>query len=141
MSRFLSAFSAVPGIVVLTFVAIGCNKEEPEASAASEAPKAATAAAAVACGKKGQPDCPLQGWMKKNLKAAMKEENMGKVAEGLDQVASHVPDGYDDWKGIAEDGAKAARDNDVAAVKRACKTCHDQHQKQYRKERRTEPLI
>jgi cytochrome c551/c552 len=66
---------------------------------------------------------------------------MGKVAEGLDQVASHVPDGYDDWKEIAENGAKAARDNDVAAVKRACKTCHDQHQKRYRKERRTEPLI
>lgn len=151
MLRFPSTPPFLPSIVVVSFVAIACSKAEPEKSATSEAPVAASEAPASAdqapatgkppCGKKGQPDCPLQGWMKKNLKAALKEDDLAKVAEGLDKVASHAPDGYDDWKEIAMNGAKVARDNDTKGVKRQCKSCHDKYQKRYRKERRTEPLI
>jgi hypothetical protein len=139
------------GLLSSILAAGGCDRQEPveeTPSAAPAATQAATPAAAPAatppaatCGKKGMPDCPLQAWMKKNVKAPLKDKDTAKLAEALDQIAAHAPEGYADWKEIAMTGAKAARDDDIAAVKQQCKTCHDTHQKRYRKERRTEPLM
>jgi hypothetical protein len=88
-------------------------------------------AGGLACGTKPLPDCPMQAWMKANTGAAMQSKNFAALAAALDQVVKMQPPGYAGWAQIAQDGAKAARAQDIDAVKQSCKSCHGQFQKRF----------
>jgi hypothetical protein len=97
------------------------------------------------CGEKGQPDCPLQGWMDKNLQAPLDGGDLAKVAAGLEKAAGMVPDpkwndGATGWAKIAKEGAAAAKAGDTAGAKASCKSCHKAWRNQYKKEFRTKPV-
>jgi hypothetical protein len=106
---------------------------------ASAAPSGSTSAAAT-CGKKPLPDCPLQGWMKANTSAAMSAQNFDALEKAFNQIVNYAPPGYANWASISKDGAKAAHDQSVDAVKAACRGCHNQYQKKYRDEMRTRKI-
>ena len=44
------------------------------------------------CGDKGQPSCPLQGWMEKNVDDPMSDKDLATVAKSLEKVAKMAPD-------------------------------------------------
>jgi hypothetical protein len=97
------------------------------------------------CGEKGQPDCPLQGWMDKNLQAPLDAGDLAKVAAGLEKAAGMAPDpkwndGPNGWTKLAKDGAAAAKAGDAAGAKASCKSCHKAWRNQYKKEFRTKPV-
>lgn len=98
-----------------------------------------------ACGAKGQPSCPLQGWMEKNMDPAV-EKNDGKaLAEAFEKTAGFAPDpkwneGANSWSKIAKDGAAAAKGGDIAAAKKLCKSCHKAWRDKYKAEHRTKPV-
>lgn len=101
--------------------------------------------AGAACGRKGLPDCPLQGWMKANMNPPMKSSDWQGIAEALEHAAKLAPpdyakSGYTNWVSISEDGANAARAAELNAVKAACRGCHDQYKNKYRAEMRARPL-
>ena len=65
------------------------------------------------CGAKGQPSCPLQGWMEKNMGDPFDKKDLAKVAASLEKVATMAPDpkwndGPTGWSKIAKDAAAAA---------------------------------
>jgi len=115
----------------------GCSKSE----AAEIAGAAANPTGQGSCGDKDLPDCPLQGWMKATLKPYLTANDTARLAAALDQLADKAPPGFDGWRESAADAAKAARAGDTAAVKAACKHCHDQHREHFRKERRLQALF
>lgn len=88
------------------------------------------------CGAKGQPDCPLQGWMKDSVRVYMNAGDNSRLAASFDQLASRVPVGYTGWEASARRAAEAARKADTAAVKAECKSCHDQFRERFRSEMR-----
>jgi hypothetical protein len=109
------------------------------------------------CGAFGMPDCPLQGWMRQNMNPPMKAKDWQGMADALERAALLVPpdyvdgsadgrtsqtpkNGYANWVSIARDGANAARAAELDAVKAACRGCHEQYKKKYRKEMRLRPL-
>ena len=99
----------------------------------------------AACGEKGQPSCPLQGWMEKNMQDPMDKGDLKAVAASLEKAATLVPDpkwndGAKGWAKIAKDAAAAAKSGDTAAVKAACKSCHSAWRKQYKATYRTRPV-
>jgi hypothetical protein len=73
----------------------------------------------------------MQAWMKANTSAAMQSKNFPALAAALDQVVKMQPPGYAGWAKIAQDGAAAARAQDLDAVKASCKSCHGQFQKRF----------
>ena len=89
------------------------------------------------CGKKPLPDCPLQGWMKKNMEPAMSSTDFPDLATQLDKTATFAPPGMPNWASISKDGAKAARAADLGGVKASCRGCHDQYKNKYKTEMRT----
>lgn len=99
-------------------------------------------AGAGPCGEKGQPDCPLQEWMKRVVNKPYLAKDAPAVAEAFDKMVPLAPPGggYPNWVSISKDGAKAARAADLEAAKAACRGCHDQYKKKYRAELRTRPL-
>jgi len=97
------------------------------------------------CGEKGQPSCPLQGWMEKNVGDPMDAKDLAKVAASLEKVVKFVPDpkwneGDTGWAKIAKAGAAAAKAGDAAATGAACKACHKAWRNQYKKEFRMRPI-
>ena len=122
-----SPLLAVILLSVLTF-APGCSKDD-------EGPANAT------CGKKGLPDCPLQKWMKENMKPALDQNDTARLAQTFDQVAAHAPAGFTGWDTIAKKGADAARQGDIKTVKAECKACHDDLRSRFRQEIRDKPLF
>src|SRR5579885_2282746 len=79
------------------------------------------------CGGKENP-CPLQKWMRQNMAPANASGDMPALAAAFDKAATFAPDpswnGKDaktNWDAIAKAGAAAARANDVAGAKAACK--------------------
>jgi hypothetical protein len=83
------------------------------------------------------PKCPLQDWMEKHLKPAMKTNDPAKVAELLDQVAKMAPDGYEGWAKISSDAAAAVRaKKDLAPAKKSCTSCHEKFKKRWKTEDR-----
>jgi hypothetical protein len=117
-------------LVLSLLVAVpGCKKEE------DDGPPNAT------CGKKPLPDCPLQKWMKENMKPAYDQKDLPRLATALDQVAAHEPSGFAGWSTTAKRGADAARKGDFAEVKGACKSCHDDLRSRFKKELRDKPLF
>lgn len=98
-----------------------------------------------ACGGKGQPSCPLQGWMEKNMDSAVEKEDAKALAAAFEKSATLVPDpkwneGDNGWAKIAKAGADAAKSGDIAAAKKECKTCHKAWRDKYKKEFRTKPI-
>jgi hypothetical protein len=98
-----------------------------------------------ACGGKGQPSCPLQGWMEKNMDPAVEKEDAKALAAAFEKSAALVPDpkwndGDSGWAKIAKAGAAAAKGGDIAAAKKECKTCHKAWRDKYKKEFRTKPI-
>ena len=82
------------------------------------------------CGEKGQPSCPLQGWMEKNMQDPLDKKDLKTVAASLEKAAKFVPDpkwndGPTGWAKIANDGAAAAKAGDAAGTQAACKACHN----------------
>ena len=145
-----------------------CNKQEPSPSAeatppstaaqaqvaappnpsptpASEpSPPASASAEATApgpCGEEGQPDCPLQGFMKREVKAPLKAGEFEKAAAALEKVSTVAPKGYDEWSSFAKSAAKAVNTKDAGAIKKACKTCHDKYEDKFKEEHRTDKLL
>ena len=111
-----------------------------DAGAAGPAASAGGASGAGVCGKKPLPDCPLQGWMKANTSAAMATQDFAALAKALDATVTLGPPGYGNWASISRDGAKAARDQNIDAVKASCRGCHNQYQTRYRNELRTRKI-
>jgi hypothetical protein len=102
-------------------------------------------AADAACGGKGQPSCPLQGWMEKNMDPAVEKADMKALAAAFEQIKKFVPDpkwneGDAGWSKISSDGAAAAKKADMAAVKATCKSCHKAFRDKYKKEFRDKPI-
>jgi hypothetical protein len=121
----------------------GCAESKPSAGESNERPAAQGSAAAPAgsCGKTGQPDCPLQSWMKATVQAYLKAGDAERLAAALDTLAEHEPNGYAGWEDSARRGAQAARAGDLPAAKAACKGCHDEHRSRFRAERRATRLF
>jgi hypothetical protein len=97
------------------------------------------------CGEKGQPNCPLQGWMEKNMQGPFDDKDLKKLAEALEKAAGFAPDpkwneGATGWSKIAKDGAAAAKAGDFATVQQTCKTCHKAWRSKYKKEHRKKPI-
>jgi len=114
------------------------------AAPATLSPATATSAP-VACGERGQPSCPLQAFMKTKMGPTLQQGDLAGLATLLDQVAGAVPDPSFDaadprWSKIAQDGAAAARANDTAGSRAACKSCHTAHQKRFKTDFRTWPV-
>ncbi|MDH5671009.1 MAG: hypothetical protein OEZ06_02610 [Myxococcales bacterium] len=90
-----------------------------------------------ACGEKGQPACPLQGWMEKNVQEPMDKGDLKAVGKALEKAAAFAPDpkwndGDKGWSKLAKEGAAAAAAGDEKAAKKSCKTCHKAWRKQYK---------
>ena len=109
----------------------------PPSSAAAR-----TADAGAACGEKGQPDCPLQEWMKRVVNRPFLAKDAPAVADAFDKMVPLAPPGagYPNWVSISKDGAKAARAGDLDAAKAACRGCHEQYKRKYKTELRQRPL-
>jgi cytochrome c556 len=98
-----------------------------------------------ACGEKGQPRCPLQGWMEKNMQDPFDKKDLKKLAESLEKAAAFVPDpkwnsGDKGWAKIAKDGAAAAKAGDFKTVQQTCKSCHKAWRTDYKKQFRNRPI-
>jgi hypothetical protein len=105
--------------------------------ASSASASAAPSAKVFACGPDGSPKCPLQGWMEKELKPAMKANDPAKVADLLDKVAKMAPASYDGWSKIASDAAAETRaKKDLAPAKKSCTSCHEKFKKRWKSEDR-----
>lgn len=119
-------------------------QEEP-APSEEKSPLPSTPAAALVCGEKGQPRCPLQAWMEDHLQSALDHEDLPTLAKGLTRAATFVPDpswnsGAQGWATIASGAADAAKRVDMAAVKAACKSCHKAWRAKYKDMFRTRPI-
>jgi cytochrome c556 len=98
-----------------------------------------------ACGEKGQPHCPLQGWMEKNMQEPFDKKDLKAVAVALEKTAKFVPspkwnEGATGWTKLAMDGAAAAKAGDFNAAQNSCKSCHKAWRNQYKKEFRKNPI-
>jgi hypothetical protein len=107
---------------------------------------APSASAEDACGSKENP-CPLQKWMRQNMAAANASGDMAALATDFDKVAKIAPDpkwnGADakaSWDAISKAGQAAAKAGDAAAVKAACKSCHDAFKDKYKAQFRTKAV-
>jgi cytochrome c556 len=108
-------------------------------------PRVSAEDAKAACGEKGQPDCPLQGWMNKNMQDPLDAKDLKTVAASLEKAAGFAPDpkwneGDTGWSKIAKDGAAAAKAGNNEGVQQACKSCHKAWRSKYKKEFRTRPV-
>lgn len=113
----------------------------PAASAKTESAHAADAQAAPTCGKKPLPDCPMQAWMKANTSSAMSAKDFAALEKALAKTATFAPEaGYPNWVSISKDGAEAARNQNMDALKASCRGCHDQYKSKYKAELRTRPV-
>jgi hypothetical protein len=92
-----------------------------------------------ACGGKGQPACPMQGWMKGVMARAVAGGDKDKIAQALNTIASKPVAGMDQWAAIAAAGAAKAQAGDIDGAKESCKKCHALYQKKYKETMRDRP--
>lgn len=92
------------------------------------------------CGSERLPDCPLQGWMKANLKPALGRGDGERLAVAFSQLVELAPSDYADWASIARRASAAAARGDLDEVRVACKTCHAQYKERYRADSRDRPV-
>ena len=113
---------------------------KPMISASAAAAKSAPPPVSAACGDKPLPPCPLGAWMKANATPAITGQNFEALASVLDKTAAFAPKDYPNWASIAQDGADAARAQNLDAVKASCRSCHNQYRWHYKTEMRGRPL-
>jgi hypothetical protein len=75
--------------------------------------------------------------MEDHLQSAMDKSDLAAIAAGLASATRLVPDaswntGAQGWSTIANAGAAAAKQGDMAATKQACKTCHKTWRSKYK---------
>ena len=104
-----------------------------------------TVRADASCGAKGQPSCPLQGWMEKNMDPASEKGDTKALAAAFEKAAGFAPDpkwndGDTGWSKIAKEGAAAASKGDLAGAKKECKACHKAWRDKYKQTFRTKPV-
>lgn len=114
--------------------------------AAAMAAAPSIASADGLCGSKENP-CPLQKWMRQNMATANSSGDMAALQTQFAKVAAISPDkswnGSDakaNWDAIAKAGIDAAKANDAAGVKGACKACHDAFKDKYKASYRTKAV-
>jgi cytochrome c556 len=78
--------------------------------------------------------------MKANTNAAMASSDFDALNKALEKTATFAPAGYTNWASISKDGARAARQADLQAVKASCRGCHEQYKTKYRAEMRARPM-
>jgi hypothetical protein len=125
----------ISSLVVVSAVTMFLSSRAPAASSATDSTSAAPGKD-YACGDKGKPPCPMQGWMKTNMAPAAASGDTAALAKALDYVSSHAPPGLADWSAIAKKGADAAKAGNVDGAKASCKTCHDKYKAQYKADMR-----
>lgn len=81
--------------------------------------------------------CPMYDWMEKNTTPATQQKDFKKLFKLLNKIVKMVPDkswnkGPKGWKKIAKAGAKAAKKEDIKAVRASCKGCHKAWRDKYR---------
>lgn len=104
-------------------------------------PSSSGSVAAITCGEKGQPKCPLQAWMSTVMQPALASKDAAKLAAALRQCAKYAPPGYPDWAKLSTDGATAIdRARDVSAGKKSCTDCHNLYKAKYKAEARARPI-
>lgn len=123
------------GVVLASLVAVGAVFTDASPARAGD----------TACGEKGQPSCPLQGWMEQNMQTAFDKEDLKALEAALAKVPGFVPDpkwneGDQGWSKIANDGAAKAKAGDLKGAQATCKSCHSAWRKKYRAEHRPRPL-
>lgn len=96
-----------------------------------------SAQADAACGEKGQPPCPLQGWMEKEMDPLVEKGDLKALAVAFEKVSKMSPDpkwnaGDPSWAGISKAGADAAKKGDMAEAKAQCKSCHKAFRNKYK---------
>jgi hypothetical protein len=121
---------------IVGLAAIACS----EASGAQGTPPPPQAKVAE-CGSKGQPDCPLQGWMKATVQAYLNAGDKERLAASLTELSRHAPSGFDGWETAAKAGADAARAGNIGAVRAQCQACHQKLRGRYRAEMRSAKLF
>jgi hypothetical protein len=117
-----------------------CSKKSAGEGAAS-----GDKAADGACGEKGQPECPLQAFMSKNLQDPLDAKDVAAVGKNVLRVAEFVPDpswntGNSSWSSLVQGVATAAESGDTDSTREACKNCHRAWRKRYKDEFRKRPL-
>jgi cytochrome c2 len=113
------------------------------AATATAAAATATATAAqgeATCGTKPLPDCPMQAWMKANAAPASATGDTNAIAAVFDRIARMAPPGYGNWAAISNQGAAAARGEDLKGARAACTQCHNEHRARYKSEMRARPV-
>jgi len=78
--------------------------------------------------------------MKANAAAALDAKDTVRLERALRRLVKLAPAGYDDWERTALEAADAAKKGDFAAVRAACKSCHNAHRADYRHDHRADPL-
>ena len=114
-------------------------------AAAGEKKEGGAAYGAVAqggeCGKPGQPPCPLQDWMRKNVAGALAASDAAALSVALGKAATLAPaPAWASWATAATAGAAAAKKGDIAGARAACKSCHDAWRTTYRDKFRMRPI-
>jgi hypothetical protein len=117
------------------------GEAKPAAEAKPAGDDAKVAVVAGPCGEKGQPMCPLQAWMEKNLQGPFDDGDLAKVAANLRKVKGFSPDpswngGDKGWATSVDAGIQAAQAGDSSALKQSCKSCHKAWRKKYKAEHR-----
>jgi hypothetical protein len=94
----------------------------------------------AACGRPGQPVCPMQAWMRDELGAPLGRGKLAEVGKALERLATASPDPHWVlWVSSSRDGAAAAARGDAAGARTSCRVCHDAYRIEYRKRFRTRP--
>src|SRR5258708_32523626 len=84
---------------------------------------------------------PLGKWMKPNMGAALAGQDFDTLQKNFEFVSGKAPSAdYAQWATFAKAGAAGAGKKDIAAVKGACKQCHDNYKEKYRKEFAARPF-
>jgi hypothetical protein len=129
-------------LLLVTGALAGCG--DRGSAGAAPAPAAPAAGEAQRCGGSGEPDCPLQVWMRATLQAYLTgtdARRMERIAGAFDKLAAAAPQEHPQWADMASRGARAARGQDLAGVRRACVECHDAYRERFRAGNRARSLF
>jgi len=90
----------------------------------------------------GNPKTLLGKWMQPNVGVPMSSGDLETVQKSLQLVADKPPPkkDYPNWVAMSEQGADAARKQDVDGVKKSCKDCHDTYREKYKNEQASRPF-
>jgi len=121
-----------PAIAIVVAVAACSHGAADGRDITESSQRAAPTTGTDDCGRPGQADCPLQGWMKANMTPALTVGDAPRLQRAFTRLADLAPTGYDGWRPAASRGADAASRGDFEAARRACKQCHEDSRTRYR---------